>query len=69
MIPQVCRYCLNAYNPPYGTKVLCCNKEFDAQFFDVETSVLPNESCGRYTPRSSNQPKLIFEKAIQLSLF
>lgn len=69
MINQCCRHCLNAYNNPYTTKVLCANKEFDAQFWDVRTWVLPNETCGRWTRRRDNQPKLNFDIAIQLTLF
>lgn len=66
---QCCRNCLNAYNNPYTTKVLCANLEFDAQFSNVKTYVLPNESCGRFYKRRTDQPKLNFEQAIQLELF
>lgn len=69
MIDQTCRHCLNAYNNPYTTKVLCGNKEFMAQFMDVPTFVLPNETCDSWTRRRDNQPKLDFERAIQLTLF
>lgn len=66
---NTCKNCLNAYNNPYTTRVLCANKEFDAQFRPVDTWVLPNETCGRFTQRKKSQPRLIFDNAIQLTLF
>ena len=69
MEKPMCKNCLNAYNNRYTTKVLCWNKEFQAQSEDIDVSVRPDEVCGTYTRRRENQPRLNFEQAIQLTLF
>lgn len=66
---NTCKNCLNAYNNPYTPRVLCSIREFEAQFYDVKTYVTPDETCGCFTKRKPDQPRLIFDNAIQLTLF
>lgn len=68
MDKPACKNCLNAYNNPYTTKVLCCNKDFIAQYKDIDTSVQPDEVCGTYTRRRDSQPQLNFKQTIQLTI-
>lgn len=67
---QVCSNCLNAFQNDHSICVWCCNKEFDAQFTPgLDCTVKANESCGRWSKRRQDQPKLDFHKTMQLSLF
>ena len=65
---QFCENCLNAYNSPHCADVLCWNKEFQAQFWKVDITVRPGETCGTWQRREENQPKLVFSKSLQLKL-
>lgn len=71
---KTCDTCLNAYNAvgmPFAVE--CWNKDFEHQSDIVERgdfsqcSVRKDETCDQYTPRRSDQPKLVWD--VQLSLF
>ena len=66
---QTCENCMNAYNSPHSSAVLCWNKDFLAQFDDLDTKVLMGETCGTWQARKDTQGKLVFGQAIQLTLF
>lgn len=66
---RTCKNCLNAYNSPHSIKVYCVNKEFQAQFQDIDTTVKPEETCGTWSPRRADQQRIIFNNPVQLELF
>ncbi len=65
---ECCANCLNAYQNKHSPEVHCWNKEWEAQFREIETTVSFNESCGTFQRRDEKQPPLHFPP-VQLSLF
>ena len=63
---RTCSNCLNAYNNPYTPHVLCVNKEFDAQFRNIDVTVRHDETCGTWSERQSDQKPLRFQRPTQL---
>lgn len=68
-MPQTCCNCLNAYNSPFYAMPQCWNKEWLNEGQDADNSVRPDESCGTWQRRESNQPPVKFPRAVQLELF
>ena len=71
-VSHTCANCLNAYNgyDSNGCKVaLCVNKDWEAQFHEVDTHIRPDETCGTWQQRRDNQYKVNFHPVTQLSLF
>ena len=68
---RVCKNCINAYNSRADGKVHCVNKAWEMQFdpYMTDDVVNANETCGTFTPRRPDQPKLLFNQPIQLELF
>lgn len=66
---RTCENCLNAYNSSYDTAVRCWNKEFEAQFHDIDVTVRKDETCGTWQRRNDNQKAVNFHQTIQLTLF
>lgn len=68
---RVCKNCINAYNSRAHSKVHCVNKAWEMQFdpYMTDDVVNANETCGTFTPRRPDQPKLLFNQPIQLELF
>lgn len=66
---QTCENCLNAYNSPHDSLVRCWNKEFEAQFHNIDVTVKLGDTCGTWQRRNDNQEAVNFHQAIQLTLF
>lgn len=67
MNDRTCENCLNAYNSPFSPSVICWNKEFEAQFNDIDVTVRHGESCGSFQQRRKDQKPLRFNQAVELS--
>ena len=65
---RTCEHCLNAYCG-FEKKIYCWNKEWEAQFHPMETTVKRDETCGTWSQRKPHQPPLRFNEPIQLQLF
>lgn len=68
METNTCANCLNAYNTPYDSCPHCYNKDFTAQFMEIDVRVQPSETCGTWSLRRKDQATLIWSKGFQLSL-
>lgn len=67
---QTCENCLNAYQNGHSVSVWCVDKDFDAQFCPgLDRSVIAGETCGRWSRRRKDQPRLDFHRTMELSLF